>query len=236
MDKKGKLFLIPAPLGDSNVNEVIPDKVLQLINTLDEFIVENERTARRFLIKAGYSLPIENIIFHILNKHTPDIELSSFLKCTLQGKDIGLLSESGTPCLADPGADIVELAHTMNLEVVPLTGPSSVLLALIASGFNGQNFAFRGYLPIDKPALFASVKQMELKIIKENQTQIFIETPYRNNRLLGYLLQSCNNELKLCIATDITLKTEKIQTKKIRDWKTQIPEIHKRNTVFLLYK
>ncbi|MBC8146528.1 MAG: SAM-dependent methyltransferase [Bacteroidetes bacterium] len=232
----GLLYLLPTTIGETAINKVIPAYVTETINSLTEFIVEDVRTARRYLIKNGYSKPIDDITFHLLHKHTPPEEIPEFLNNISKGISIGILSESGTPCIADPGADIVKIAHKKNINVIPMVGPSSILLSLMASGFNGQNFAFVGYLPIDKSDRNKRIKELEQKVYKQNQTQIFIETPYRNIKLFEALLSNCSNETLLCIACNISQSDEFIKTKSIKDWKKQSPDIKKKNAIFLVYR
>jgi 16S rRNA (cytidine1402-2'-O)-methyltransferase len=231
---KGILYLIPTTVGESGITKVIPDFNLHLLKTIDEFIVEEIKTARRFLKKAGYAKPFDDVTFHLLNKRSRPEEITSYLNSVFEGKNIGLLSEAGMPCVADPGASVVQLAHERGIRVIPLVGPSSILLALAASGFNGQSFAFHGYLPIDTKACALKLKELE-KNISQNQTQIFIETPYRNIRLFENILRVCNQKNQLCIACDLTLENEYIRMKSIARWKKETPPIHKRNAVFLLY-
>jgi len=231
-----KVYLIPTTLGDSPVENVIPPHVVNIINSTNHYIVENIKTARRYLIKAGIKTKIDDLTFYELNKHTSPSEYASFLNPTNENQNIGIISEAGTPGVADPGADIVAIAHRKNIPVVPLVGPSSILLSVMASGLNGQSFAFVGYLPIKKHDRIKRIKELERKSQAENQTQLFIETPYRNNQLLDDILSTCNSETKLCIATDITLETEYIKTKSIREWKKGLPNIHKHPTIFLLHK
>lgn len=204
MNKYGTLFLVPSLIAEDTANSVIPQEIINLISSLDEFIVENERTARRFLKTINYTKSLDSLILHTLNKHTEYSEIPSYINSLLNGKDIGLLSEAGCPCIADPGSEIVKLAHQHRINVKPLVGPSSILLALIASGFNGQNFGFNGYLPIDKSARSKKIKELESKAIKEDQTQIFMETPFRNMSLLNDILNFCKPSTLLCIAADIT--------------------------------
>jgi 16S rRNA (cytidine1402-2'-O)-methyltransferase len=230
------LYLIPVTIGDEALETVLPASVFEVAKQLDYFIVENERSARRFLRKAGVLRDFQEVKFFILNKHTPPESLASFLQPLLNGTPVGLLSEAGVPCVADPGNEIVKLCHQNNIRIVPLTGPSSVLLALMASGFNGQNFAFHGYLPIQLPALKSKLKSFEEAIFKENQTQIFIETPYRNNKLLEIITASCHPEILLCIAVELTGKNEMVKTKSIKHWRNKLPDLHKKPAVFLLYK
>lgn len=232
---KGILYLIPTSLGSTGVVDLIPPYVKIVLQDMEEFIVEDEKTARRYLIKAGVSKPIEEIVFHLLNEHTKAEEISSYLDSIERGKNIGVLSDAGVPCVADPGAAIVKLAHQKNIKVVPLVGPSSIILALMASGFNGQNFTFLGYLPKDRTERIRKLKELEKISLQKNQTQIFIETPYRNQHLFEDILNACDLQTQLCIACDITLPTEFIQSKSIREWKKNIPEINKRPAVFLIY-
>jgi len=236
MNQNGKLYLIPAPLGEGDFNKIFPPFNIELINSIDEFIVEDLRSARRFLRKAGFIKDFNDVSFHILNEHTDERNISDYLNSNLNGKDTGLLSEAGLPCIADPGASLVKLAHKKNIRVIPLTGPSSIFLALMASGFNGQSFAFRGYLPIEKKAREKQIKQLENDVYKKDQTQIFIETPYRNMRLFDALIKICSAESMLCIACDVSLETEFISTLSIKEWRNGLPELNKRPAVFLLYK
>ncbi|MFZ4398952.1 MAG: SAM-dependent methyltransferase [Bacteroidales bacterium] len=234
--QKGKLYLIPSTIGESPIDNVIPGYNKDVINEIDIYIVEEIRTARRFLKKAGLLKPIDDLVFFVLNEHSKPEEIDHYLDAIQNGENIGLLSEAGVPCIADPGADIVRIAQQKNIEVVPLVGPSSILLALMASGFNGQQFAFLGYLPVDKNLRINRIKEIEKNVYQKNETQIFIETPYRNNQLIESILQSCRSETLLCIATDITLPTAFIKTKSISAWKKSVPDFHKKTTVFLLYK
>ncbi len=233
---KGKLYLIPTTLGEGDFKKVIPSYNIEIIKTIDEFIVEEIKTARRFLKKIGFYLNFNDITFHILNEHTDKIDISSYLDSISLGKDIGLMSEAGTPCVADPGAEIVKIAHKKNIKIVPLIGPSSILLSIMASGFNGQNFAFVGYLPIKILERKRKIRELEKLVYQKNQTQIFIEAPYRNNQLLETILKTCYDETLLCIACNLTLADEFISTKTIKQWRKQSPDIHKKTTIFLLYK
>jgi len=233
---KGKLYLIPTTLGETDKPEkVLPNYNTTVVHQLDEFIVEQLRTARRFLRKLDHPVPIDEMKFHELNKHTNEKDMSTYLDSVFSGKSIGLLSEAGTPCVADPGSVIVQMAHEKNIEVVPLVGPNSIILALMVSGFNGQNFTFHGYLPVDKQTLVKKIREMETTSRNLNQTQIFIETPYRNNQLLVRLMEVCRIDTKICIATDVTLVGESINTKTISEWKKETVDLHKKPTVFLLY-
>ena len=231
-----KIYLIPTTLGDSPVENVIPKYVVDIINQTQHYIVENIKTARRYLIKAGIKTKIDDLTFYELNKHSSPEEYDSYLNPIKENKNIGIISEAGTPGVADPGADIVAIAHRRNIPVVPLVGPSSILLSVMASGLNGQSFAFVGYLPIKKPERIKRIKELERRSQVENQTQLFIETPYRNQHLLEDILSNCSPETKLCIATDITLESEFIKTKSIKEWKKGIPNLHKRPTIFLIHK
>lgn len=230
----GKLYLIPNTLGGDDPELVIPGKVLQIMKELDHFIVENERNARRFLIKCGYEKKIDDIRFFILNKHTRNDEKNNFLKPCMEGEDMGIISEAGVPGVADPGAEIVSRAHIRKITTIPLTGPSSVILALMASGLNGQQFSFHGYLPVKPHERKQKIKYLETEAKKTNSTQIFIETPYRNDALFSSLKETCNPNTLLCLACDITLPTEYIKTMKLRDWKKERVDLRKRPCIFLL--
>jgi 16S rRNA (cytidine1402-2'-O)-methyltransferase len=230
------LYLIPTSLGESPFDSILPARNTQIVTDLMYFIVEDVRTARRFLKKANPSIDIDTLTFFILNQHTSPEELSSFLKPMFAGNDMGVLSEAGCPAIADPGADVVAIAQQNNFRVVPLVGPSSILLSLMASGFNGQSFAFVGYLPIQPDERSKALKKLESRAYSENQSQIFIETPYRNMKMLEEILKTCQSNTRLCIAVDITLETEFIKTKTIKEWKTQLPDLNKRPCIFLIYK
>ncbi len=230
---KSKLYLIPTTLGESPLEKVLPSYVMDILNEIKIFIVENVRTARRFLVKAKIKTPIDALQFHVLDKHTSEFELSNFLK-EIENQNIGLMSEAGCPAVADPGALIVKMAHQKQIQVVPLVGPSSILLSLMASGLNGQNFAFIGYIPIKKPDRIKTIQQLEKRSQIEKQTQIFIETPYRNKQLLDDILQTCQNKTQVCIACNITLDDEYIETKSVQEWKKKQPEIDKKTAIFLI--
>lgn len=230
----GTLYLIPSALSECDTDEILPLKVKQITSTLNFFIVENERTARRFLVKAGYPA-IAEARFMVLDKHKNETELSGFLNAALEGTDIGLITEAGAPAVADPGAVMVKLAHEKNIRVKPLVGPSSILLALMASGMNGQSFAFYGYLPIESKDRIAKIRELERISGVLDQTQVFIETPYRNNPLLADMIACCSPRTLLGIATNITAGDEKIETHTVEYWKTHLPDIHKKPTVFTLY-
>jgi 16S rRNA (cytidine1402-2'-O)-methyltransferase len=233
---KGKLYLIPTFLSETNPENVFPGINTNILSSLDIFIVEELRTARRFLRKVGFKKPFEEVTLHLLNEHTDLSKIGNYLDEAEKGKDIGLFSEAGTPCIADPGSEIVKIAHKRGIRIVPLTGPSSIMLALMASGFNGQNFAFIGYLPIDKKEAANKIRQLEKAVYQNNQTQIFIETPYRNNRLFEILLNTCSDRTMICVASGLTSEKEFIKTLSVRDWKFQKPDIHKIPAVFLMYK
>ncbi len=230
----GTLYLIPVPLGENSSELVIPAHNVSLINTLDEFIVEDLRTARRHLKSMGMKQPIDMLVFHELGKHSDEMNYSSYLESATKGKNIGLLSDAGCPGVADPGAAVVKIAHQRNIPVVPLTGPSSILLALMASGSNGQHFVFHGYLPKERAERIRKLKELERNASGLKQTQIFIETPFRNDHMLEDLLTECKNETLLCIACDVTLPGEFIRTQTISAWKKQKISFNKRPAVFLI--
>lgn len=232
--KKGNLFLIPNTLGDTQTAYSLPRSILEAVEKCDEFIVENERSARRFIKKLGSSKNLDTLVLYSIGKHSSEQDYPSYLNNIHSGKNIGVISESGCPAIADPGAKIVQIAHEQNIRVIPLIGPSSILLALIASGFNGQNFAFNGYLPKEGNLKMKKIKLLEKQARQHNQTQIFIETPFRNQKLLDDLIKYCLPNTMLCIATDITLDTERIKTKSIHEWSKNIPNLNKKNTVFVI--
>ncbi len=231
-----KVYLIPTTLGDSPVENVIPKHIVDIINSTKHYIVENIKTARRYLIKAGIKTKIDDLRFYELNKHSSPEEYDSYLSAIKENQNIGIISEAGTPGVADPGADIVAIAHRNNIPVVPLVGPSSVLLSVMASGLNGQSFAFVGYLPIKKHDRTKRIKELERRSQAENQTQLFIEAPYRNQHMLEDILSTCSPETRICIAADITLESEFIKTKTAKEWKKGVPNLHKRPTIFLIHK
>lgn len=235
-NSKGKLYLIPTRLGDNAPLEVLPISVKRIIENVDYYIVENEKTARRFIKKISSSKSQASLKINILNKFTEEGELPSYLNACLDGNNVGLLSEAGCPAIADPGAEIVKIAHQKDIRVIPLVGPSSILLALMSSGMNGQNFAFNGYLPIDKTERKKTLKQLERLSFEKQQTQLFIETPYRNNKMLEDICVSLNEHTRICIACDITLPTEYIKTKIVKDWKHTTVDLHKRPTIFIIQK
>ena len=229
------LFLIPTTLGDTAISKALPDYNTIVILSIKHFIVENIRTARRFLKKTEPSIDIDTLTFFTLDKHTSKESLTEFLKPVEEGYSVGIISEAGCPAIADPGAEVVAIAHRKNIRVIPLVGPSSIVLALMASGFNGQSFTFHGYLPIDNEQRIKTLKMLEQRMYSEEQTQLFIETPYRNNKILDDILKTCKPVTKLCIAADITLDSEYIKTLSISDWKKQKPDLSKRPCIFALY-
>jgi 16S rRNA (cytidine1402-2'-O)-methyltransferase len=229
----GNIYLIPVTLGGDDFLKVIPEKVISLTRMLRYFIVEDVRSARRFLRLVDKGFPIDDTVFLELNEHTGESEISDYLEPVINGADIGIMSEAGLPGIADPGAKIIALAHKKNLKVIPLSGPSSILLALISSGFNGQNFTFNGYLPVRPVEKTARIKELEKKA-REGYAQIFMETPYRNQKMFESVITTCNNETLLCIAADITLPSEYIRSMKISDWKKNIPSLNNRLVVFVL--
>lgn len=232
----GKIYLIPVTLGDTSIEKVLPSYNRDIIVTLKYFIVENIRSARRFLKKTDSSINIDELTFFELNKHTDLKQIESYLNPVKEGFNIGIISEAGCPAIADPGADIVNIAQKKGISVVPLVGPSSILMALMASGFNGQSFAFHGYLPIDAKDRTHRIKQLEQRIYGEDQTQIFIETPYRNHKLADDLIKNCTPSTKLCIAMNITCEDEFIKTLPVKSWEKKLPDMNKKPCVFLIYK
>jgi len=230
------LYLIPTSLGETSFDRILPAHNTELVTALRYFVVEDVRTARRFLKKTNPAIDIDSLTFFILNQHTSPEEISSFLRPLFEGNDMGVLSEAGCPAIADPGADVVAIAQKNNFKVIPLVGPSSILLALMASGFNGQSFAFNGYLPIQPAERSKALRKLESKAFSDNQSRIFIETPYRNMKMLEEILISCQHSTRLCIAADITLETEFIRTKTIFEWKKNLPDLNKRPCIFILYK
>ena len=231
--EKAKLYLIPTLLGESQAEMVIPAGVLARSRTLRHFIAESDRTARRYLKSIGTEIPLDELQFYVLNKHTPEEELTRFIKPLKSGTNMGLISEAGLPAIADPGSAIVALCHEEKIQVVPASGPSSIILALTASGFNGQSFVFHGYLPIDRKDRTHKLRLIE-RDARQGYTQIFMETPFRNEKILENVFEACGAETLLCIATDITTPTEQIHTRKISDWKKNPPKLHKRPCVFLI--
>lgn len=231
---KGKLYLIPALIGDVEPLEVLPMAVRKVIDMTFHFIVENEKTARAFIKKVHPGKSQDKLKISVLNKFTEAEDIPTFLDPCLQGHHTGILSEAGAPGIADPGSDVITMAYEKDIRVVPLVGPSSILMAMMASGMNGQNFAFTGYLPIDKQERVKRIKVLEKWSRDSGQTQIFMETPYRNNKLLKDLLAHCHDNTRLCIACDITLPGELIKTQTIGWWKKNVPDLEKRPTIFVM--
>jgi|TARA_B100000780_G_scaffold278342_1_gene251535 16S rRNA (cytidine1402-2'-O)-methyltransferase len=233
---KGKLYLLPTTLGENEPLEVMPYSVKTMVELIDHYIVENERSARRFIKKITPKKSQPSLTIMKLDKYAEELETRTFLDVCEQGISVGLLSEAGVPAVADPGATIVKLAHEKGIKVVPLVGPSSILMALMASGMNGQNFAFNGYLPIDNSDKKKAIKDLEKLSKEKNQSQIFIETPYRNEKMFTDLKSALTPATLLCIAVDITLPNEYIKTYSIADWKKQSPDLHKRPAIFIIQK
>ena len=230
------LYLIPVPLSEGAVENVLPASNLALVGEIKHFVVENVRSARRFLKKCDRSINIDELTFYELNRHTDPNVIADYLQPLERGEAMGVISEAGCPAIADPGADVVAIAQRKGLKVRPLVGPSSILMGLMGSGFNGQSFAFVGYLPIDQGERARKFKEMERLIRNDNQTQIFIETPYRNNKLMAEMCKQLPGNLALCVATDITGEGEKIVTKTVREWAHTKYDFDKVPTIFLLYK
>ncbi|MEO6302624.1 MAG: SAM-dependent methyltransferase [Bacteroidia bacterium] len=236
MIQYGKLYLLPVPINEEVENNFIPEYNLTIVKGLINFIAEDAKTARRFLKWFGYP-KIENADIMLLNEHTKNNNISELLQPLIEGKDVGLMSDAGCPGIADPGAEVVKLAHQKNIQVIPLTGPSSIVLSIMASGFNGQNFAFVGYLPIDKTQRLKRIKELETLAVKQKQAQFFIETPYRNDQLLEALLNSLSPETLVFIGKDLTGPQQFMQSKTVFEWKTSAkPEINKVPVVFGIYK
>ncbi len=231
-----KLYLIPTPLSENSIHEVLTQNHLDIIVSIKHFVIEEIRTARRFLRKAGYTGNFDDIAFFELNEHTPETELPAMLAFLKGANIVGLLSEAGIPCVADPGAKLVRLAHQNSIQVIPLSGPSSIFMALMASGFNGQQFRFLGYLPIEKEKRLQAIKSLEKEAIQSNFTQIFIETPYRNQALIQDIIKTCHPDTLFCVASELTSKSENIISKSIKEWKNLSTIFQKTNCVFLISK
>lgn len=231
---KGKLYMIPNTLGETPAGDVLPEKVIRIVQSLDHFIVENTRNARRFILACGYNKPLEDVKFFELNKHTQPGDAENYLEICRKGGEAGMISEAGVPGVADPGGELAALAHRMGIRVVPLSGPSSILMALMASGMNGQSFTFHGYLPIDKQERTRKIKEIESVSLKSGQTQIFMETPFRNDNLMEILLKTCGGNTILGIACDISSENESIRCMKVSDWKKEKAALNKRPCIFLL--
>jgi len=231
---KGVLYLVPNTLGNPDTATTIPEGIKATVKHIRLFIVENVRNARRYLIQLDGGIHIDSLTFFELNKHTPAEEIPAFLERVEKGMDAAIISEAGLPGVADPGAVVVQMAHEKGIRVVPLSGPSSILLALMASGLNGQSFCFHGYLPVKKPDRIRKIREIEQAAIRTGETQLFIETPYRNDALLNDILATCHPSTRLCIAADITLDTEFIFTQSAGDWIKKKPALHKRPVLFLI--
>jgi 16S rRNA (cytidine1402-2'-O)-methyltransferase len=233
MKTPGKVYLVPTVLSADALFS-IPAYVTAIVQQLSVFYVENERTARRYLKSLDRNINIDNLQLLLMNENQPP-DLAIAKKLLLEGKDIGILSEAGCPAIADPGHLVVQVAHSIDARVIPMIGPNSMLLALMGSGMNGQNFQFVGYLPIKPPERTKMIRELEQESEKKKQTQLFIETPYRNNQLLKDILDNCKDYTQVCIAADVTATTEYIKTKTVKEWKKQLPDLHKRPAIFLLY-
>jgi 16S rRNA (cytidine1402-2'-O)-methyltransferase len=229
----GKVYMIPVTLGDDDYRKVIPEKVLAIIRSLRLFAVEDLKSSRRYLKLIDKDFPVNETTFQELNEHTTESEIGHYLDPVLKGSDMGIMSESGLPGIADPGSILVSLAHRKKIKVIPLAGPSSILMALISSGLNGQNFAFNGYLPVKPAERVSKLRELERKS-RDGFAQIFMETPYRNQRMLDSILATCSNDTQLCLAVNITLPDEFIRTMRVADWKKNIPQINDRMAVFIL--
>jgi 16S rRNA (cytidine1402-2'-O)-methyltransferase len=230
------LYLLPVTLGETPIEKVLPAYNKEIILGIKHFIVEDVRSARRFLKKVERSINIDELTFYPLNKHTSPEDISGYLKPLTEGNPMGVISEAGCPAVADPGADVVAIAQRKNLKVIPLVGPSSIILSVMGSGFNGQSFAFHGYLPIEPNERAKRIKTLEQRVYSENQTQLFIETPYRNHKIMEDIIKNCRPQTKLCIAANITCEGEFIKTKTIKEWQGKLPDLNKIPCIFLIYK
>ncbi len=230
------LYLIPVTLGDTAIERVLPEYNRQIIAGISHFVVENIRSARRFLRRSNPDIIIDNLTFYTLDEHTRIEDISTLLTPLREGKPMGIISEAGCPAIADPGADLVAIAQREGLPVVPLVGPSSILMSLMASGFNGQSFAFNGYLPVEPAERTRRIKQLEQRAYQEDQTQIFIETPYRNHKMIEELVRTCRPTTRLCVACDISCENEEIHTRTMAQWKKAKYDLQKRPAIFLIYK
>lgn len=236
MIMEAALYLLPVTLGETTIEKVLPTYNKEIILGIKHFIVEDVRSARRFLKKVERSINIDELTFYPLNKHTSPEDISGYLKPLVEGHPMGVISEAGCPAVADPGADVVAIAQRKNLKVVPLVGPSSIILSVMGSGFNGQSFAFHGYLPIEPNERAKRIKTLEQRVYSENQTQLFIETPYRNHKMMEDIIRNCKPQTKLCVAANITCEGEFIKTKTIKEWQGNLPNINKIPCIFLIYK
>ena len=229
------LYLLPVTLGETPIEQVLPAYNKEIILGIKHFIVEDIRSARRFLKKVERNINIDELTFYPLNKHTSPEDISGYLKPLMEGHPMGVISEAGCPAVADPGADVVAIAQRKNLKVIPLVGPSSIILSVMGSGFNGQSFAFHGYLPIEPNERIKRIKALEQRVYSENQTQLFIETPYRNLKMMEDILKNCRPQTKLCVAANITCEGEFIKTKTVKEWQGKLPDINKIPCIFLIY-
>ncbi|WP_207428503.1 SAM-dependent methyltransferase [Pedobacter sp. SYSU D00535] len=233
---KGTLFLIPVPLAENSAEKVLTIYQQELINNIRTYIVENEKTARYWLKNMKLQVPQSELNIHVYGKHSEKVDIASYFKELEAGQDVGLMSEAGCPAVADPGSDVVAEAHRRGIKVVPNVGPSSILLALMGSGFNGQSFTFHGYLPIDKGQRSKRIKELEAQSERQKQTQIFIETPFRNNQMLEELLRTCSSRTKLCVAVNLTGEDEQIISQPVEQWRKLKVDFHKKPAIFLLFK
>ena len=231
---KGTLFLIPVPLAENSADKVLTKYHSDLINNISVYIVENEKTARFWLKNIGLKTPQSELLIHVYGKHSEKVDMRSYFVELEAGRDVGLMSEAGCPAVADPGSDIVAEAHRRGIKVVPMVGPNSIILALMASGFNGQNFAFHGYLPIDKAQRSKRIKELENSALRHRQTQIFIETPFRNNQMLDDILKTCGTRTRVCVACNITGVDEQIISQPVEQWRKQKVDFHKKPAIFLI--
>ena len=236
LEMESALYLTPVTLGDTPVSKVLPAYNHDVIMGIRHFIVENVRSARRFLKKVDQEIDIDALTFYELNKHTSPQDVAGYLKPLQDGKPMGVISEAGCPAVADPGADVVAIAQRKGLKVVPLVGPSSIILSVMSSGFNGQSFAFNGYLPVKPDERVKKLRQLEQRVYNESQTQLFIETPYRNGKMVEDILSVCRPQTKLCIAANITCEGEFVKTRTVKEWKGRVPDLSKIPCIFLLYK
>jgi 16S rRNA (cytidine1402-2'-O)-methyltransferase len=231
----GTLYLLPTGLG-GEVVPLLPQATLETVTRLDRFIAENPKTARAFLKAAGYGRPLQDVAIDTLDEHTPESQLTALLQPLVDGVDCGLVSEAGCPAVADPGAGLVRRAHTAGIRVKPLVGPSALLLAIMASGLNGQRFAFHGYLPVERNARAKRLGELERLSAQDRAAQMFIEAPYRNDAMLDAILKTCQRDTLLCVATDLTLASESVRTLPISQWLREKPDVNRRPTVFLIYR
>jgi 16S rRNA (cytidine1402-2'-O)-methyltransferase len=233
---KGTLFLIPVPLAENTAERVLPNYLSNIINNISVYIVENEKTARFWLKNIGLKTPQSQLLIHVYGKHSEKVDIRSYFIELENGQDVGLMSEAGCPAVADPGSDIVAEAHRRGIKVAPMVGPSSIILALMASGFNGQSFTFHGYLPIDKILRSKRIKELENIAERHNQTQIFIETPFRNNQILEDIIKTCNPKTRVCVACNITGTDEQIISQPVEQWRKLKHDFHKKPAIFLIAK